>query len=381
MLKIVTVIGARPQLIKAAAISREIEKTYQGQIEEVIIHTGQHYDYQMSSVFFEELNVPKEKYNLEVGSGSHAFQTAQIMLNLERILLQEKPTFLLVYGDTNSTLAAALCASKLFIPVVHVEAGVRSYNKDYPEEVNRILTDHLSAFLFTPTQSGYTALLAEGLRPTNHLKKDYNSPGIYLCGDIMYDNTLYFSEKIDKNSILKKYEIDKSYVLLTIHRASNVDDSKILMEILAAVDELTIEFEIDFVFPVHPRTMKVIQNIGIEFSEKFLNHLRIKLIPPVSFLEMIALESSAELIITDSGGVQKEAYFLKKPCLILLNETPWVELVESNCSILVGNDQNKIKEGFRYLFHKKNLNFEPMYGDGHAANFILETLVNHYKNV
>jgi UDP-GlcNAc3NAcA epimerase len=381
MLKIVTVIGARPQLIKAAAISREIEKSYREQIEEVIIHTGQHYDYQMSSVFFEELNIPKEKYNLGVGSGSHAFQTAQIMLKLEPILLEEKPTFLLVYGDTNSTLAAALCAAKLFIPIVHVEAGVRSYNKDYPEEVNRILTDHLSAFLFTPTKAGFAALLAEGLRPNNELKKDYNSPGIYLCGDIMYDNTLYFNEKVDKNSILKKYEIENSFVLLTIHRASNVDDSVILMAILNAVVLLAEEFEIDFVFTVHPRTMNVIRDFGIEFSEKFLNHPHIKLIPPVSFLEMIALESSAELIITDSGGVQKEAYFLKKPCLILLNETPWVELVESNNSILVGNDQKKIKEGFRNLFHKKNLNFEPMYGNGHAANYIVETLVNHYKNV
>lgn len=381
MLKIVTVIGARPQLIKAAAISREIKKSYQQQIEEVIIHTGQHYDYQMSSVFFEELNLPKEKYNLGVGSGSHAFQTAQIMLNLEPILLKEKPTLLLVYGDTNSTLAAALCAAKLFIPIVHVEAGVRSYNKDYPEEVNRILTDHLSAILFTPTKAGFAALLAEGLRPTNELKKDYNSPGIYLCGDIMYDNTLYFSERVDKNSILKKYKIGNSYVLLTIHRASNVDNSKILMEILNAVVVLAEEFEIDFVFTVHPRTMNTFQNFGIEFSEKFMNHPHIKLLPPVSYLEMIALEGSAELIITDSGGVQKEAYFLEKPCIILLNETPWVELVESNNSILVGNNQQKIKEGFRNLYHKKNLNFEPMYGNGRAANYILETLVNHYKNV
>lgn len=381
MIKIVTVIGARPQLIKAAALSREIASSFSEQIEEVIVHTGQHYDANMSEVFFEELQIPREKYNLEVGSGSHAFQTASMMLKMEDIFVQENPDYLLLYGDTNSTIAAALCAIKLFIPIIHVEAGVRSYNKEFPEEVNRLLTDHLSTLLFTPTKSGYDCLLKEGFSE-NRGKKTSNNPGIYLCGDIMYDNTLFFNTRIDSAHLLEKYKLKSGFVLLTMHRPSNVDNPEILSNILETILELADQYVTEFVFPVHPRTFAAIRNIGDrKLVDAFLESPKIHMLPPVSFLEMIALENASDLVITDSGGVQKEAFFLQTPCLIMLNETPWVELVESGCAHLVGHDKQKMKESFQYFYQKKELHFENIYGDGKAAKFILETIVNNYNHV
>lgn len=380
MIKLLTVIGARPQLIKAAAISREIERSFKDTMSEVIVHTGQHYDENMSGVFFEELNIPREKYNLQVGSGSHAFQTAQMMLKLDTILQEEQPDYLLLYGDTNSTIAAALTAIKLFIPIIHVEAGVRGYNKAFPEEVNRLLTDHISTLLFTPTQSGYDCLMQEGFRAPTEEQRNSNRPGVYLCGDIMFDNTLFFQKALDQQAILDKYNLQPGFVLLTMHRPSNVDDQETLSRLLETVVDLQKTHNVSFAFPVHPRTVASIRNLpNRALVDAFMDNPNIHILPPVSFLEMIALESASCLVMTDSGGVQKEAYFLQRPCLIMLFETPWVELIDSGCAHLVGNDSKKIRESFAHFMQQTNLKYPPIYGDGNAANFILKTIAANGK--
>ncbi len=381
MLKLVTIIGARPQMIKAAAISRAIRTEFADQIEEIIVHTGQHYDAAMSQVFFDELGIPKEKYNLGIGSGSHASQTAKMMLAIEEVLLAEKPDALILYGDTNSTLAACLTAAKLFIPIVHIEAGVRGYNKYFPEEVNRLITDHLSSLLFVPTISGMESLEKENVKhhPVTDDKTDFNAPGVYLTGDIMYDNTLYFSQVSDdkKDEIRTKYNLPETFVLLTMHRPSNVDDSANLHSVLKAVEQISTEYGVSFVFPVHPRTKAIIENDSKLFE--LIQRLPIQLIPPVSFIEMIYLEKTASLIMTDSGGVQKEAYFLQKPAVILLDETPWVELIESGNAILTGNSTEKIYSAYKEL-SSKQLHFnQDLYGDGKASAFIVTKILNHFK--
>ncbi len=377
MIKIITLVGARPQLIKASAISREIKKSFHNQIEEIIVHTGQHYDENMSNVFFQELEIPKEKYNLQVGSGSHAFQTANIMLKFEKILIDEKPDYLLLYGDTNSTIAAALTAAKIFIPIIHIEAGVRGYNKNFPEEINRILTDHLSTLLFTPTISGYESLEKEGFKFNEAKKISNNNPAYYLCGDIMYDNTLFFGQKMSRTYLEDKFNIKKSYCLLTMHRPSNVDDPRNLANILNAIIDISEKHDLDIIFPVHPRTKNVIEHLADKvLSNKILNHKNIKMLPPASFIEMIALEKYSEIVITDSGGVQKEAFFLERPCLIMLEETPWVELIDSGCAKLVGSDKELIKNEFdNFYVNADKLLYENLYGDGNSSNFILNKIV------
>jgi UDP-GlcNAc3NAcA epimerase len=381
MLKLVTIIGARPQMIKAAAISRAIRTEFTDQIEEIIIHTGQHYDTAMSQVFFDELQIPKEKYNLEIGSGSHALQTAKMMIAIEEVLLKERPNVLLLYGDTNSTLAACLTAAKLFIPIVHVEAGVRGYNKYFPEEVNRLITDHLSSLLFVPTKSGMESLSKENVvhHSISQTKPDFNTPAVYLTGDIMYDNTMFFSQVSDhkKEELHRKFNLPESFVLLTIHRPSNVDDSENLLSILHAVEQISTEFKVSFVFPVHPRTRFIIESNTV--LSQLIKDLPIVIIPPVSFIEMIYLEKTASLVMTDSGGVQKEAYFLKKPALILLEETPWLELIESGNAILTGNNTDKIYNAYKELTTKE-LNFDQdLYGDGKASSFIVSKIVDHFN--
>lgn len=378
MIKILTVIGARPQIIKAAALSRAIKTHFSGKIEEKIVHTGQHYDENMSQVFFDEMGIPAPHYNLNVGSASHGVQTAAMITGLERILLQEKPGALVLYGDTNSTLAGAVAASKMHIPVVHIEAGLRSFNKSMPEEINRILCDHVSTLLFSPTKAGFDHLVKEGIaKAKNPEKATADSPAVFHCGDIMYDNSLYFGElAAAKTDILKREKLqDTKFILATVHRDSNTDDPARLLAIFKAFDGLTRSKNTVLLLPLHPRTKK---NIASQPQVKQLidaNPL-IRIIPPASFFEMVMLEQNAQLVLTDSGGVQKEAFFFKKPCVILRPETEWVELTECGAAILADADEQRILYAAEKLMTAE-LNYPSLFGDGHAAEFMCTKMLEH----
>lgn len=377
MLKIVTVIGARPQFIKAAAISRAIGKYYKDQVTEIIIHTGQHYDPEMSEIFFKQLQIPRENYNLKVGSGSHGAQTARMISGIEDILIAEQPGCIILYGDTNSTLAGAVAASKLCIPIVHIEAGMRSFTKNVPEEINRIMCDHVSTLLFTPTLTGAANLYKEGFSKDNSGPYYIDNPRVIPCGDIMYDNSLYFREvALQESSILKQLDIAiGDFALVTVHRNNNTDNQDRLQSIFESLDRLTHSAGATFIVPLHPRTRKMIAaNPGLE--SKIAANSKIRIIPPASYLDMIALEANASLIITDSGGVQKEAYYFEKPCIILQSETPWVELVKNGCAELADADPNAIESAY-YYFTKPDLklNFKPEFGDGKAAEFTVAEIV------
>ncbi len=372
VIKLLTIIGARPQIIKAAAISRAIKNAFSHKIKEVIVHTGQHYDEKMSAVFFNELQIPAEDYNLKTGSGSHAMQTAEIMRLLEPVLLKEKPQAVLVYGDTNSTLAGALAASKLHIPLVHVEAGMRSFNKLMPEEINRICCDHVSTLLFSPTQTGVRNLAHEGFSEKTAPPYSINNPKIFACGDVMYDNSLYFSTEAKvKSKILESLSISSGqFILCTIHRDNNTDVAENLQAIFKALNNISLSANQPIVIPLHPRTAKAIaQNHEDVLWQDIAKNRLIKIIEPVSFMDMIRLESECSLIITDSGGVQKESYFFKKPCIILRNETEWVELVEAGTAIIAGADSEKIAAAYHTL-KTASLHFPAIFGDGKAAEFI-----------
>ena len=344
MINLLTIIGARPQIIKAAAISRAVKNQYSDKIKEFILHTGQHYDENMSNVFFGQLGIPQPHYNLNVGSGKHGEQTAKMIAGIEKVLLKDKITAVLIYGDTNSTLAAAVAASKLHIPVVHVEAGLRSFNKRMPEEINRIMSDHVSTLLFSPTKIGLDNLLNEGFKQFEG-KYTADNPGIYHCGDVMYDNSLYFSEVADKDAtVIQKESLDGvDFILSTIHRPANTDNKEKLTSIFTALLEIAKDKLI--ILPLHPRTASLLEeNLDADVFEKVKKENNIRIIDPVSFLDMIALEKNASMIITDSGGVQKEAYFFKKPCIILRPQTEWVEIVENGNASIVGSETEKILE-------------------------------------
>jgi UDP-GlcNAc3NAcA epimerase len=346
-MKIITVVGARPQFIKAAAVSAKLRKKN----EEILIHTGQHYDNNMSEIFFEELSIPKPDYNLEVGSGGHGTQTGFMLIKLEEIYLKEKPDIVLVYGDTNSTLAGALCASKLLIPVAHVEAGLRSFNMNMPEEQNRILTDHISKILFPPTETAAANLRKEGIEK-----------GVHNVGDVMFDAILHFKTLAEKKDIIKSLNINYDYILTTIHRAENTNDINRLKNIIEALNESGKKI----ILPLHPRTKKFILDYGLSFSENIM------VIEPVGYLEMIALEMNAEKIVTDSGGVQKEAFFMKKPCITMRDETEWVETVENGWNVIVGADKNKILSSITsFVPERKQQN---IFGDGKASDKIVDIL-------
>lgn len=353
-MKILTVIGARPQFIKAAAVSNILRKSF----SEIIVHTGQHYDPNMSDVFFDELNIPKPNYHLEIGSGNHGAQTGAMLIEIEKVLLIEKPDFVLVYGDTNSTLAGALAASKLLIPVIHVEAGLRSFNKAMPEEQNRIATDHLADILFVPTQTA-----------VNNLKNEGITNGVVNIGDVMYDAILHFTPIAnEKSKVLKNLNIaPNSYSLCTIHRAENTNDINRLKNICEALNEC----EHKIILPLHPRTLKYLGEYGIKLDKK------ITVIDPVGYLDMLQLEKNALKIITDSGGVQKEAYFMKKPCITMRDQTEWVETVESGWNVIVGADKNKIKDAINNFSPKtepKNL-----FGNGNASQLMTDFLLAYKK--
>lgn len=351
-MKVVSIVGARPQFIKLAPLSVELRKR---EIFEIILHTGQHYDDNMNKVFFEELEISEPDYNLGIGSGLHGEQTGRMLIGIEEVLLKEKPNLVIVYGDTNSTLAGSLAASKLHIPLAHVEAGLRSFNKKMPEEINRIVADHLSDILFCPTETAIENLKKEGI--------DKN---VYLVGDLMFDALMHF-EKISqlKSKILEKLNLTpKSYLLLTIHRAENTDNRERLENIFESLREI----DKVIVFPVHPRTRDRLEKYGL-FS---LLGKNIEVIDPVGYLDMLMLEKNAYAIVTDSGGVQKEAFWLKVPCITLRDETEWVETVDLGWNTLVGADRDKIFNAINNVKKGEEINFDKSYAAPKICDVILE---------
>ena len=358
-MKVATVVGARPQFIKMGPVSKEIRKRF----DEIAIHTGQHYDYEMNEIFFKELGIPEPDYNLGVGSGTHGYQTGEMLKGIEEILLKEEPDAVLVFGDTNSTLAGALAAVKIHIPVAHVEAGVRSYDRRMPEEINRVLTDHASDLLFAPTQTAVKNLEKEGISRRVHLVGD-------VMADALFQNVKVAEEKVD---ILRELDlIGDEYILTTVHRPVNTDSEKNLRSIVEALTSC----EHTVVFPAHLRTVKALKNYGLyDMLEKAEN---VKLIPPVGYLEMLVLEKNAWKILTDSGGVQKEAYLFKVPCITLRDTTEWVETLEDGWNILVGSSRERILEAIEN-FNPQVETHSERFGDGRASERIARILEKEIK--
>jgi UDP-GlcNAc3NAcA epimerase len=377
MIKVVTIIGARPQFIKAAAVNRVIKSRYRGKIHEILLHTGQHYDENMSQVFFDELGLDEPVYNLNVGSDTHGRQIGQMMQEIEKVLLGEKPDWVLVYGDTNSTLAGSLVASRLFIPVAHVEAGMRSFNKTMPEETNRIICDHVSTLLFSPTMTGVQNLLREGFG--EHAVPPYSpdNPAVFHCGDVMYDNCLYLAEIAEnRSSILDMLGIKRgNYALATIHRDSNTDIPERIEGIFGALQELAHD-QMKVVIPLHPRTSKVLhQNLSARLYSELKKDANILITPPASYFDMMKLTMHCSMVITDSGGMQKEAFFYHKPCIILRTETEWLEIVRNGTAVVAGFEKERIIRAFTELSRQKKFSFPPLFGDGHASEFICDKLL------
>ena len=353
-----SIVGARPQFIKAATVSCQLRKNH----TEVLVHTGQHYDDEMSKVFFEELNIPEPDYNLGIGSASHGRQTGKMLEEIEKVLLNESPDIVLVYGDTNSTLAGALSAAKLSIPVGHVESGLRSFDRTMPEEINRVVSDHLSSLCFAPTQTA-----------VDNLKKEGIENGVYLTGDVMYDAALKGIEIAKaKSQILSQLEIkEKEYLLVTLHRAGNTD----IFNNLASIVDALINLNELVVFPVHPRTKKALADYGL--LDKLEGNPHLKITTPVGYFDFLLLEYHAKKILTDSGGVQKEAYFFKVPCITLRENTEWVETVEDGWNILVSVNKELILQavaGFNPSEPQRDV-----FGDGRASEKIGEKIAPNAK--
>jgi UDP-GlcNAc3NAcA epimerase len=349
-MKIVTIIGARPQFIKAAVLSRHIRERSAAEIEEYIVHTGQHYDRNMSHIFFDQLRIPEPDINLEIGGGSHGQMTGRMLERIEEVYLVQNPDAVLVYGDTNSTLAGALAASKLHIPVVHIEAGLRSYNMQMPEEQNRVLTDHISTMLFCPTSTAVDNLSAEGI-----------TTGVHRTGDIMYDASLFYRNLPYEPTVLAPEE----FYLITLHRAENTDEPGRLRSIVEALNEYK---GLPGILPLHPRTRKMLEQNKLSFA----SHIRV--IEPIGFLDMITLEDKCRFIVTDSGGVQKEAYFFKKPCITLRDQTEWVETVTAGANVIVGADKTAIASALHTPPQPGT--WPELYGKGDTGKQILELLKN-----
>jgi UDP-GlcNAc3NAcA epimerase len=379
MIKLLTVIGARPQIIKAAAISRAVKECFAGEIEEKILHTGQHYDANMSQVFIDELGIPQPDYNLGVGSGKHGEQTAKMIAGIEEVLLSEQFDGIILYGDTNSTLAGAVAASKIHVPIFHIEAGLRSFNMAMPEEVNRMVCDQLSSILFAPTETGMENLRQDGYLKSRAKFKNGKQRLVYNSGDVMYDNSLFFASIADqKSSIIKDLHlIPSNYILTTIHRDNNTDDEERLSSIFGALLEIAETNQIRVVLPLHPRTAKLLPvNLEAKLYEKVKSSEWIQIIPPASFFDIIELEKNAKIVMTDSGGVQKEAFFFEKPCVIFRPETEWVEIVNHGAGIIADADKQKILDAYTALTDRK-VTFPPLFGDGHASEFILSKIIEY----
>lgn len=356
-MKIVTIVGARPQFVKAAAVSREIKK--HKDLEETIIHTGQHYDANMSDVFFTEMNIPKPAKNLDINGLSHGAMTGQMLEKIEKELMALMPDWVLVYGDTNSTLAGTLAAKKLHLRVAHVEAGLRSFNMKMPEEINRILTDRISDVLFCPTDAAIQNLRNEGF--------EHFPNKIIKCGDVMQDAAMYYSEVSGMHSkILSQLKLKNNFVLCTLHREENTNDLAVLGRIVDALNK--VNEKVPVILPLHPRTKKILANSKLK--------LNARIIDPVGYYDMIELLKNCKMVMTDSGGLQKEAFFFKKYCVTLREQTEWVELVEHDFNKVVGSDENKIIEAFNYFLNKKGYFNVNLYGEGHAAEKIVEGLIH-----
>ena len=356
-MKIITIVGARPQFVKAAALSREIAK--HPDITEILVHTGQHYDSNMSHVFFDELEIPKPDYNLSIANLNHGAMTGRMLEGIEQVIVKEKPDIVLVYGDTNSTLAGALAAKKLHVKLAHVEAGLRSFDIKMPEEINRILTDRISDLLFCPTEQAVKNLKAEG----------FENFDCKICktGDIMYDAALYYAKKTEQTPKTMEKVPQKKYILCTIHRAENTDNPERLKSIFNALD--IINEEVEIILPLHPRTKNILE------KEKI--NTRVSIIEPVGYLEMIQLTKNCELVITDSGGLQKESYFFGKKCLVLRDTTEWVELVTNEYAALAGSESNVIIRGWEVLKSKKTVKEQTLlYGNGASAKQIISEMLS-----
>lgn len=347
-MKIISLVGARPQFIKEAVIHREIKK--HENINEILVHSGQHYDFNMSDIFFKELEIRRPDYFLSVGSGLHGEMTGKIMIEFEKVVLKEKPDVILVYGDTNTTLAGAIVAAKLKIPVAHIEAGIRQNPKDMPEEINRVLTDHVSNYLFCPSMLAVENLEKEGI-----------TSGVYFVGDVMYDLYLMLQNKF-KYDLYKKLNLEENeYILVTLHRDFNVDNKEKLEKMLLELNKISKEKKI--VFPIHPRTRKRISEFSLE---KYLENFTV--IKPIDYLNLMGLVKKSWKVITDSGGLQKESYFAKKQAVVVMPDTGWRELIEANWNILA-------TEGILYekTFEKNNKSYpEGLYGDGNAGKKIID---------
>jgi UDP-GlcNAc3NAcA epimerase len=382
MYKLLTIIGARPQIIKAAALSRAIKNNFCDRFEENILHTGQHYDENMSAVFFDEMGIPQPDYNLNVGSGSHGVQTAKMIEGIEKVLLSDNFDSLVVYGDTNSTLAGAIAASKIHIPIFHIEAGLRSFNMSMPEEINRIMCDQVSSLLFSPTQTGIDNLMKEGFINDEKIYfKNGKGRKVFLSGDIMYDNSLYYSDIVgDKIDTLEKYGLTPlNYILATIHRDNNTDNPERLESIICALLYIAESKNIKVIIPLHPRTSKLLsKNLSENIYKKLINSEEIILAEPASFFQMIELEKNAKIIMTDSGGVQKESYFFKKPCIILRPETEWVEIVDEGAGVVVDADYDRIIKGYDEMVSKE-IKYPQIFGDGHSAEFMLGKMGEYFE--
>lgn len=365
MIHIMTVVGARPQFVKAAVLSRLIrDGEYAGRARETLVHTGQHYDENMSEVFFRDMEIPKPDLNLNVGSGGHGAMTGKMLAGIEELILERKPDLLLVYGDTNSTLAGALAASKLHVPVAHVEAGLRSYMMAMPEEQNRRLADQLSSWLFCPTEAAVRNLSKEGIVDSGAGRANPDAKAVVMSGDIMLDASLYYRKKAKKRPGLALPALPKDFYLLTMHRAENTDDPARLGAIVAAINAVP---ERKAVCPLHPRTRKLLSAQGLSFGP------HVTLLDPVGYYEMLFLEDACSFVLTDSGGVQKEAYFFKKPCITLRDSTEWVELVDCGWNTLVGADRVAIEAALRTPSAPER--YPALYGDGGAGRAILDALI------
>ncbi len=378
-MKIVTVIGARPQFVKAAAVSRAIAEynnsisTQHAMINEIIVHTGQHFDANMSDIFFEEMQIPQPHYHLEIHSLSHGAMTGRMLEQIEAVLLNEKPDYVMVYGDTNSTLAGALAACKLHIKVIHVEAGLRSFNMKMPEEINRILTDRISDILCCPTETAIGHLKREGIDTT--LAESVNHPLVVETGDVMLDAALYYSKFSQKKSTLvRDLQLEeREFVLCTIHRAENTDDPERLSGICEALKEISNQIKV--VLPLHPRTRKIFESSNAtSASANSGSSDSLIIIDPVGYFDMLELLKQTSIVMTDSGGLQKEAYFFGKPCVVLRDETEWTELMEKGYNVLAGATHSGIINAFRQV-SKRNIQIEPgIYGKGEAAHNIINAL-------
>ena len=381
MLRLLTIVGARPQIIKSTAVSRAIKARFSGKLEEKILHTGQHYDANMSQVFFDELGIPAPDFNLGVGSGAHGVQTAKMITGIEDVLSDGQFDGIIVYGDTNSTLAAAVAASKLNIPIFHIEAGLRSFNMTMPEEINRIVCDQLSSICFAPTQTAVDNLTKEGFLSSRAKFMNGKERLVVNSGDVMYDNSIFFAPLAEKKSrVMEKIGISPgNYILATIHRPGNTDVPERLTYILSSLIAIAETNDKVLVLPLHPRTNHLLNdNLDKDVLAWLKSSPFVRIIPPTSFFDIIVLEKNAQVVMTDSGGVQKEAFFFEVPCVILRPETEWVEIVEHGAGIIADADPERITDAYNQLSQCR-ITFPKLFGDGAAASVILENIIDYLE--